>query len=62
MVRLGVMGLGALGGGAIGRGALCGGALGDAFLHLTVTLQNGHLLLILVQVSSSLLGRFCLPD
>ena len=52
MVRLGVMGLGAMG----------GGAMGSAFLHLTVTLQNGHLLLILVQVSSSLLGRFCLPD
>ena len=48
--------------GALGLGALGGGALGDAFLHLTVTLQNGHLLLILVQVSSSLLGRFCLPD
>ena len=52
MVRLGVMGLGAMG----------GGAMGSAFLHLTVTLQNGHLLLILVQVSSLLLGRFCLPD
>ena len=52
VVRLGVMGLGAMG----------GGAMGSAYLHLTVTLQNGHLLLILVQVSSSLLGRFCLPD
>ena len=57
VVRLGAMGLG-----GVGLGALGDGALGDAFLHLTVTLQNGHLLLILVQVSSLSLGRFCLPD
>ena len=67
VVRLGAMGLGAMGRGAVGLGAvglgaLGDGALGDAFLHLTVTLQNGHLLLILVQVSSLSFGRFCLPD
>ena len=62
VVRLGVMGLGAVGRGAVGLEEVGDGAMGSAFLHLTVTLQNGHLLLILVQVSSSLLGRFCLPD
>ena len=48
--------------GAVGLGALGGGAMGGAILHLTVTLQDGQYLLILVQVSSFLFGRFCLPD
>ena len=57
-----MVGLGAVGLGAVGLGALGGGAMGGAILHLTVTLQDGQYLLILVQVSSFLFGRFCLPD